>query len=446
MRKIIFFHIAIFFFFCVNAKADDDLQAMTATAKPKTAEEIAAALQARKKSEEPFDPKDVKIDVHSLGLDEVDAKKSSQNETKIVEEKIDEKLQEDPHEKTKIISKIEDLVKKIKPGNSENAPEEVKTDAALQPITTKGDLKKPSERYLKLSSKAKLKKRIEAERKKAKTLREKKRLAEKEARLIKLREKYLLKFDEENLQQKDIDLEFVNDDEVDNSQEIPHEKNLSWSQRFLVYDTPPAPIIDRYRGNENKHIPLIPTPYEKISLMFKIISDGADNSAAAFHSAYQYVLDPDITNEKGETILTYATLLQKYPIMTSILGKGADPDLPNVLGHTPFDIAIEMLDLKACNILIDMNVNLDYVDGFGRTYLMHAARVGFLPIVDLLVSRGADVNAMDNEGRTALNIAYRHKKEVIVKYLIKHGAKVWVPKPYEPENQSLIKELENKWK
>jgi len=138
--------------------------------------------------------------------------------------------------------------------------------------------------------------------------------------------------------------------------------------------------------------------------------------------------------------------LQKYGVMSSILAKGADPDLPNALGHTAFDIAIEMLDLKAANILINMNANLNYVDGFGRTYLMHAARVGFFPMVDLLVSQGVDVNSVDNDGFTALSIAYRHKKDIISAFLIKKGAEPWIKKPYDPEQQNLIKELENRWK
>lgn len=77
---------------------------------------------------------------------------------------------------------------------------------------------------------------------------------------------------------------------------------------------------------------------------------------------------------------------------------------------------------------------------------MQAARVGFLPGVDLLVSRGVDVNLMDNDGFSALAIAYRHKKEVIAQYLLKHGAKTWVEKTYDPTPQTMIQELEGRWK
>jgi hypothetical protein len=53
---------------------------------------------------------------------------------------------------------------------------------------------------------------------------------------------------------------------------------------------------------------------------------------------------------------------------------------------------------------------------------------------------------MSNDGATALTFAYRYKQEVVAKFLLKSGAKPWIEKPYEPDEQSLIKELENRWK
>ena len=138
--------------------------------------------------------------------------------------------------------------------------------------------------------------------------------------------------------------------------------------------------------------------------------------------------------------------MKKHAIAASILAKEANPDLPNALGYTPIDIAIEMLDIKSIELLANNNANIHYFDGFGRTYLMHAVRVGFLPAVEFFISRGVDVNSMDNDGFTALAIAYRHKKEVIVKFLLKNGAKTWIEKPFNPERESLIKELENHWR
>jgi ankyrin repeat protein len=53
---------------------------------------------------------------------------------------------------------------------------------------------------------------------------------------------------------------------------------------------------------------------------------------------------------------------------------------------------------------------------------------------------------MDEDGFTALSIAYRHQKELIVRFLLKKGAKTWVEKPFEPKKQSLLRDLENRWK
>lgn len=205
---------------------------------------------------------------------------------------------------------------------------------------------------------------------------------------------------------------------------------------------PALPILNRFRSSDNRHIATILTPQENIEILFNSISSG---NVAFFNSAYKNVETPNAKNQLGDTIVTCSILLQRPSILASILSKGASPNMPNDLGYTPIDIAIELLDVKSLNLLVDNNADVNYTDFFGRSYLMHAARVGLLPAVELFLSKGVDINAMDNDGFTALSIAYRHKKEIIVKYLLKNGAKTWVEKPYNPEAQSLINELENRW-
>ena len=293
---------------------------------------------------------------------------------------------------------------------------------------------------LKALKREKLRQRIAQEKKKAEEKREKERREAKTKRLNKLREEYLIK-----LNNHETNEEFLDEDLVSKMQEssaiIPKEKSFRWSNRFVSYDPPPLPILDRYRGNDNKHIPIIPTIQEKVDLMFQAINS---NNPAYFNSTYQYVLDPNVRNPNGETILTYATLFQKYGTMSSILAKGADPDLPNALGHTPLDIAIELLDMKSAQILIEMNADPNYINGLGRTYLISAARVGFLPLIDLLISQGVDINATDNEGLTALATAQKYKQDIVAKFLLKSGAQSLVQKPRVVE-QNIIKELENRW-
>ncbi len=426
-------------------------------------EEITAALNAEKDAAEPFKDKDVKIDIESLGLDLVDDGKKSKirNEEKLqlqdlppLKEKkfktpnpVVNSAPTTPVEKAAVIEEIKQDVNKAEKNIIKIEKEAEKTLTKIQNFIIKTEknieesaIDKISEsitKSLKTLRKEKLQERILQERK---TAIEKKEKGEKEAkikRLNKLREEYLIKLKgAKNSELSDEDFE------IEAPLITPKEKSFRWSDRFISYDPPPLPILDNYRGNDNKHIPTIMTMQEKVDAMFRVING---YNPSYFNSAYQYILDPNIHNLNGETILTYATLFQKYAVMTSILAKGANPDLPNALGHTPLDIAIEMLDMKSAQILIDMNADPNYINGLGRTYLMHAARVGFLPMVDLLITQGVDINATDNNGTTALGIAYKHKKNVVVKLLLKSGAEPWIQKPYKPENQSLIKELKTRW-
>jgi len=242
----------------------------------------------------------------------------------------------------------------------------------------------------------------------------------------------LKKFDE---QKKDIE----DDDFSDFEKITPREKDLA---PFALEELPPLPILNRSRTIDNYHIPFVYTPKEYIDIMFSAISLG---SISYFNEAYKYVLNPNAMNEQGDTILTYAIFLKRYPVITSVLAKGADPNLPNRLGYNPVSIAIELGDFVALEILAKNNADLKYKDAFGRNYLMHASRVGFLPAVDLLVRSGIDINEMDDDGFTPLIIAYRHKKELVVQYLIKNGAKTWVDRPYNPQKKYFINELNDRW-
>lgn len=401
---------------------------------PQTMEEINADLLAKKAAIEPFDQKRVKIDVESLGLDDVDKKEKLPPESNPIVSQPEPTVTEN----NGMISKIQNFLhkghkeKSEEPQKNEIKPEEKKSETS--PITSASDAKQPTEKYINSTKKQSLKKRLEDE--KRRKINQKKQ-QDKLKKLNELRQHYLTKSEEifsQNTENSDEDL-------VEDSEKIiPQRKEVS---PFISNELPASPILNRFRTADNLHIPIILTPQEKIDILFNTISLG---SVSFFNDAYKNVANPNAVNQTGDTILTYALLLKKYPIIASALAKGADPDMPNRLGYLPISIAIEMLDIHSLEILTNNKADLEYVDIFGRTYLMHAARVGFLPAVELLVSKGADVNAMDYDGFTALSIAYRHKKEIIVKFLLKNGAKTWIEKPYDPGEQSLIKELKNRWK
>lgn len=258
-------------------------------------------------------------------------------------------------------------------------------------------------------------------------------------KLNELRQKYLIKVDSKKPNQfyNKSDQDFLDD----NSRIVPKKREFN---KFTSYEIPAFPILDSYRTRDNFHIPKVVNRIDEIDILFESVAKG--NDISYFKSAYAKVGNPNIKNRLGDTILTYAILLQRHSIVASILSAGADPDMPSGFGYTPLGIAIEVGDTISLKLLVNNNANIDYVDAFGRTYLMHASRSGFLPAVDLLVSKGIDINAMDNDGFTALSIAYRHKKDVIIKFLLKHGAQAWIEKPYDSSSQSLIKELNDRWK
>ncbi len=387
-----------------------------AFAENQTLDEINADLKAKKAELEPFDQTKVKVDVESLGLDDVDKKEDKKSiEVKSPPPPVE---QETPEASP---SKVKDGVDSEKKVEEVKKIDEVKVEQSAITPASASDTKKPSDQYLNAKKKKNLKRRLEMERQKKGNAKKQKDKIEK---FKKLRDLYLLDSNEGDAEEKI----------------TPRKKNLN---PFANEEMPALPILNRYRSGENNHIPIILTPREKVDLLFKAIST---NNVSFFNDSYRGVENPNVQNAFGDTILTYAILMRRYSIVASIIAKGADVNRANKLGYTPVNIAIELLDFKLLEMLVNNKADLNYLDAFGRSYLMHAARVGFLPAADLFLSNGIDVNLMDKDGFTALAIAYRHKKEVLVQYLLKHGAKTWIEKPYDPKNQSLIQELENRWK
>ncbi len=450
---------------------------------PQTLEQINADLLAKKAKNEPFKDKDVKVDLESLGLDDIDAKNNkntvaattptaavsseSPSSTKTDSEvSVDSPINPTPQtiqideikksdlEKSKLIAPVT-LQDKIKAMQNKvvNSPIVKNSVAKMQNIlhqTTEdeniqtpvaetvvapppqkksyiNDVKKRNLKKHAAAKKAAQKKAAENERKRKANL----------AKLNELRDQYLikLKFDK-GFADKNLDEDLQEVDEKIR----PQRKNIN---KFITYETPAPPILNRYRSLDNENIPLVITDREKADILFRAI--GLED-ISYFNSAYVDLEDPNLHNLAGDTILTYSLLLQKREVSASILAKGANPDLQNGLGYTPLQITIETLDLASFNLLLSRNADINIIDGFGRTYLMHAARVGFLPAMETLIKKGIDINAMDYDGLTALAIANRHKQDLAVALLLKYGAKPWVEKPYDPESESIMKQLENKWK
>ena len=410
----------------------------------------------------------LKPDLESLGLDELEPskpKEKAESKPDIKEKKPEEKLpdialpeattekktiekksikiepaekvveespKENPEEKS-VVKRIKNIFNKEK--------EEEKTQ--VKEIEPKAEEKVKNEQTIKELQEAQIIKE-EQEKKAAQELEkakkeEEKRQAElkrqeeiRQRKLKEIRQKYVDGQYDENFYRGIDEYHLIN-------KIVPKEKSLV---NFKTQKVAP-PILNRIRGQDNRHHPFIMNYKEKVDFIFEAIEKDDINRFNSLHSLLQ---KPDLKNSHGDTLLTFAILMRKHDIILSALSKGADPNLANDLGYTPMNIAIEMSDYKTAKILVDMGADVHFVDALGRTYLMQATYIGSLPIVDLLIQQGIDINKADQNGVTALSIAYRNKQEIIAKYLEKYDAKSWVPKSFGNEKTPMIDELFNKWR
>lgn len=127
-----------------------------------------------------------------------------------------------------------------------------------------------------------------------------------------------------------------------------------------------------------------------------------------------------------------------YPIVRSLLIKGANPNLRDYLGRTPLYLAAEYGDLRCLNLLLGVHsVDVNIKDIFGYTPLMAACRTNQKNIVKILVkhpniklnaqstgltSLSNSNNLNEGTGLTALMVAASMNRATIVKMLLRAGA------------------------
>lgn len=127
-----------------------------------------------------------------------------------------------------------------------------------------------------------------------------------------------------------------------------------------------------------------------------------------------------------------------YPIVRSLLIKGANPNVKDHLGKSPLYLAAEYGDLRCLNLLLGVhNVDVNIKDIFGYTPLMAACRTNQKRIVNRLVkhpniklnaqstgltSLSNSNNSDEDTGLTALMVAASMNRATIVKMLLRAGA------------------------
>ncbi|KAG5813929.1 hypothetical protein H9Q74_003071 [Fusarium xylarioides] len=161
---------------------------------------------------------------------------------------------------------------------------------------------------------------------------------------------------------------------------------------------------------------------------------GGDEQTSLFHatelglqeiiaSRLQQGASLDKQNEKGQTLLSQASLARNVKIMSLLLDSGADVELADEEGWTPLMVAAERGHDEAVALLLKHGANPNARDHNAFTALLHAAMMGYLGIVERLLDAGADPNAQDEaESLTAISWAAEHGQEDVVKLLLERGA------------------------
>jgi len=212
--------------------------------------------------------------------------------------------------------------------------------------------------------------------------------------------------------------------------------------KFLSKEAPSPIIANNIRAVENIHIPLFVNKQDIIDGAFVAIYQNDVNS---FNELYKKINDPNAKSNAGDTFLTYATMLGRYNLMTSILAKGSDPDLVNDLGYRPMQISIERKDLNSVQILKNYNANIAFQDRVGNNYLIHSAMVNSFELVEFFANF-INVNSCNQDGLNAISFAQANKNNQIIDLLLAKGAKFTDDKNLDKNKAvNLIDSLQKRW-
>jgi ankyrin repeat protein len=114
---------------------------------------------------------------------------------------------------------------------------------------------------------------------------------------------------------------------------------------------------------------------------------------AAIRTFFQAGVDPNATNERGETPLTFALKCCELKVLKALAEK-VDLNGRNKEGNTALYLALKDNKPDRFEFLLDKNADVKVPNEDGRTVLHMAAAHDDLPLIKKLIERGADVNAI----------------------------------------------------
>ncbi|MGE5457502.1 MAG: ankyrin repeat domain-containing protein [Methanococcaceae archaeon] len=135
--------------------------------------------------------------------------------------------------------------------------------------------------------------------------------------------------------------------------------------------------------------------------------------------------NPELLNAfsiDGFTLLGLASYFGHFPLVKSLLKKGADPNTQsnNQFKVAPIHSACSISNYEITELLLKNGANVDARQLHDYTPLHSAAHNGRIEIAKLLIDNGADVNAKTDDGKTPLFIAlekdFKDTADLIVNY------------------------------
>ena len=140
-------------------------------------------------------------------------------------------------------------------------------------------------------------------------------------------------------------------------------------------------------------------------------------------------IDPNITNEKGNTPLIISASLGDLPSVRDLLAYRADTNMANKDGNTALiyaarynhpKIVRELLKPQTMQLPIDVNAQ----NNLGQTALYWAASKGNEEIVKRLISEGADATIAANDGMIPYAVAVKNKRTAVLPWFEKNLTEV----------------------
>lgn len=131
-------------------------------------------------------------------------------------------------------------------------------------------------------------------------------------------------------------------------------------------------------------------------------------------------------NSLGQTALHLAVSQGQFPVVESLLRKGASPGLPCKTGLTALHYACIIDNVEIATLLLLHDSDVEAQDQQQQRPLHIAAAQGSVQLLDLLCDKGASLDARDVIGDRALCVACRNGRVAAAQKLLDRGSPLYL--------------------